>query len=129
MSNFLLNYKYSVLLIVPLTLLFLGLRDISHQSQSSLIAQQGRWTYFQQIEDNLQYSNDKRLSKSLQQNDAVSKDNAKYLAKPTKTPRPTKTPLAIPPSQNVSQTNLMILFVALAVVVVLIGVWINRERK
>lgn len=48
---------------------------------------------------------------------------------PTKTPRPTRTPLTIPPPQNETQTNLMIMFMALAVVVVIIGVWLNRERK
>lgn len=49
--------------------------------------------------------------------------------KPTKTPKPTMTPPTIPPSQNVSQTNFMILFVVLAAIVVVVGVWINRERK
>jgi len=49
--------------------------------------------------------------------------------KPTKTPKPTMTPPAIPPSQNVSQTNFMILFVVLAAIVVVVGVWINRERQ
>ena len=49
--------------------------------------------------------------------------------KPTRTPRPTITPPAIPPPQDVSQTNLMIVFVILAVVIVVIGIWINRERN
>ena len=50
-------------------------------------------------------------------------------SKPTRTPRPTITPPAIPPPQDVSQTNLMIVFVILAVVIVVVGIWINRERK
>jgi len=49
--------------------------------------------------------------------------------KPTRTPKPTATPPTIPPPQNFSQTNLMILFVVLAVIVVIIGVWLNRERR
>lgn len=50
-------------------------------------------------------------------------------AEPTRTPRPTITPPAIPPPQNEAQSNIMILFMALAVLVVIIGLWLNRERK
>jgi hypothetical protein len=45
---------------------------------------------------------------------------------PTATPRPTKAPPVIPPEQDLTQTNLMILFVILSVVVIIVGVWINR---
>jgi len=45
---------------------------------------------------------------------------------PTDTPRPTKAPPPIPPQQDLTQTNLMILFVILSVVVIIVGVWINR---
>jgi hypothetical protein len=45
---------------------------------------------------------------------------------PTDTPRPTKAPPVIPPQQDLTQTNLMILFVILSVVVIIVGVWINR---
>ena len=50
------------------------------------------------------------------------------IVKPTRTPRPTITPPVIPPPQSASQTNLMIIFVILAVLIVIVGVWINRER-
>lgn len=45
---------------------------------------------------------------------------------PTDTPRPTKAPPPIPPQQDLTQTNLMIFFVILSVVVIIVGVWINR---
>jgi len=54
---------------------------------------------------------------------------AKVQSEPTKTPRPTITPPTIPPPQNEAQTNMMILFMALAVMVVILGLWLNRERK
>ena len=46
----------------------------------------------------------------------------------TKTPRPTSTPVPIPPPPEPMSLNLMILFGIIAVIVVLIGVWINRKR-
>ena len=49
--------------------------------------------------------------------------------KPTRTPKPTITPPAIPPPQDDSQTNLMILFGVLTVIIIIIGVWINRGRR
>lgn len=48
--------------------------------------------------------------------------------KPTRTPRPTATPPVIPPSADPSRSNMMIVFGVLAVCVVLVGVWINRDR-
>jgi cyanophycinase len=47
---------------------------------------------------------------------------------PTRTPRPTATPPDIPPPADPAKANLMIAFSILAVIVVLIGVWINRQR-
>jgi hypothetical protein len=49
-------------------------------------------------------------------------------AKPTRTPRPTSTPVPIPPPAEPLSLNLMILFGLLAVIIVLIGVWINRKK-
>lgn len=48
--------------------------------------------------------------------------------KPTRTPRPTSTPVPIPPPAEPLSLSLMILFGVLAVIVVLIGIWINRKK-
>jgi hypothetical protein len=48
---------------------------------------------------------------------------------PTRTPRPTSTPMVIPPSANPSTTTLMILVSLIAVIVVVVGVWLNRPEK
>jgi hypothetical protein len=55
-------------------------------------------------------------------------ENENLAAKPTRTPRPTSTPVPIPPPAEPLSLNLMILFGALAVLVVFIGVWINRKK-
>ena len=47
---------------------------------------------------------------------------------PTKTPRPTITPPVIPPPGNPEQANLMILLAIFSVLVVLLGVWLNRRH-
>lgn len=47
---------------------------------------------------------------------------------PTHTSRPTITPPAVPPPADPRHANMMILFAILAVMVVLIGVWINQRR-
>jgi hypothetical protein len=47
--------------------------------------------------------------------------------KPTRVPRPTPTPRPIPPPSNPSDANLMIAFGVLVVIVILVGVWINRR--
>jgi hypothetical protein len=48
---------------------------------------------------------------------------------PTHTPRPTSTPMVIPPSTNPNTSTLMILVSLIAVIVVVVGVWINRPEK
>lgn len=48
---------------------------------------------------------------------------------PTRTPRPTTTPVPIPPAANPNATSLMILFGLIAVIVVVVGVWLNRSDK
>jgi hypothetical protein len=48
---------------------------------------------------------------------------------PTRTPRPTTTPMPIPPSANPNATTLMIIFGLIAVIVVIVGVWLNRSEK
>jgi cyanophycinase-like exopeptidase len=47
---------------------------------------------------------------------------------PTRTPRPTSTPLTVPPPPDSGQINLMILIASLSVLIVIFGVWINRNR-
>jgi len=46
----------------------------------------------------------------------------------TATPKPTGTPIPTPPPANPAENNMMIFFVAIAVLVIIIGVWINRQR-
>lgn len=48
---------------------------------------------------------------------------------PTRTPRPTSTPVTIPPSANPNTSTLMILVSLIAVIVVVVGVWLNRSEK
>ena len=57
-----------------------------------------------------------------------SPESALYLQKPTRTPRPTSTPVPIPPPQDPGKMNTMIFFGVVAVIVVIVGVWINREK-
>ena len=47
---------------------------------------------------------------------------------PTKTPRPTPTPPTIPPPTSAEQTNTMIAIAAISVIIILLGMWINRTR-
>jgi hypothetical protein len=48
---------------------------------------------------------------------------------PTRTPRPTSTPVPVPPAANPNATSLMILFGLIAVIVVIVGVWLNRTEN
>ena len=48
--------------------------------------------------------------------------------RPTRTPRPTATPPVIPPSADPAEMNLVVAFGVLSVIIVLVGVWINRRR-
>lgn len=48
---------------------------------------------------------------------------------PTRKPRPTSTPIAIPPAASPGATTLMILVSLIAVIVVIVGVWMNRSEK
>jgi hypothetical protein len=48
---------------------------------------------------------------------------------PTRTPRPTTTPVPIPPAADPNATSLMILFGLIAVIVVVVGVWLNRSDR
>jgi hypothetical protein len=47
---------------------------------------------------------------------------------PTRTPKPTSTPIATPPPADPETINMMIIFGVIAVIVIIIGVWINRQR-
>lgn len=47
---------------------------------------------------------------------------------PTKSPRPTPTPLTLPPPADPGRTNMMIGFGVLSVIVVILGIWLNRRR-
>jgi hypothetical protein len=47
---------------------------------------------------------------------------------PTRTPRPTPTPLVIPPPADPNSSNLIVLLGILSVLIVLVGVWLNRKR-
>lgn len=47
---------------------------------------------------------------------------------PTRTPRPTGTPPVIPPPADPTSTNLLIIFAAVIVTIILLGIWINRRR-
>ena len=49
-------------------------------------------------------------------------------ANPSRTPKPTPIPPEIPPPTDRRLLHSMILFSVLAVVVVIFGVWINRDR-
>jgi hypothetical protein len=48
---------------------------------------------------------------------------------PTKTPRPTATPVFVPPPSDPDYLRLMIALSVIMVVVLMIGVWINREHN
>jgi hypothetical protein len=45
-----------------------------------------------------------------------------------RTPRPTATPVTIPPPADPASSNLMIIIAGLIVLVILMGVWFNRRR-
>lgn len=47
---------------------------------------------------------------------------------PTRTPKPTSTPIATPPPADPGTINMMIIFGVIAVIIIIIGVWINRQR-
>lgn len=47
---------------------------------------------------------------------------------PTRTPRPTATPVTIPPPTDPNRVTMMVAFGFLTVIVVLVGVWINRKN-
>ena len=47
---------------------------------------------------------------------------------PTRTPKPTATPIPTPPPSDPGGIRLIISFGILAVIVVIFGVWINRQR-
>ena len=47
---------------------------------------------------------------------------------PTRVPRPTATPLTIPPPSDPGRSHIMVGFGVLAAIVVVVGVWINRHR-
>jgi hypothetical protein len=59
----------------------------------------------------------------------VTPPSQKKIPAPTHTLRPTSTPVPIPPPANPSATSLMILFGLIAVIVVVVGVWINRPNR
>lgn len=47
---------------------------------------------------------------------------------PTKTPKPTSTPVPIPPSSDPQTTRILILFSTLIVIVIIFGILYNRHR-
>jgi hypothetical protein len=47
---------------------------------------------------------------------------------PTRTPRPTPTPIPIPPPSNPNTTQMMVIFGIMVVLVVIFGLWLNRNR-
>jgi hypothetical protein len=47
---------------------------------------------------------------------------------PTKTPRPTHTPVPTPPPSDPGRSNIMVGLSTLIVVIILIGVWLNRRK-
>lgn len=49
--------------------------------------------------------------------------------RPTRTPRPTGTPVTIPPPSDPETTNMMIGFAIIAGLVVALGVWVNRSSR
>jgi hypothetical protein len=49
-------------------------------------------------------------------------------AAPTRTPRPTQTPADVRPPTDPSVLHLMIFFAGIAVLVVILGIWINRSN-
>jgi hypothetical protein len=46
----------------------------------------------------------------------------------TRTPRPTSTPLTIPPPSDPETSRIMVAFGVLAVIVVIVGLWLNRKN-
>ena len=46
-----------------------------------------------------------------------------------KPPRPTSTPIPIPPPPDPGSINLMVFFGVIVVLIILFGVWINRQRS
>jgi len=46
----------------------------------------------------------------------------------TRTPRPTATPVTVPPPTDPNRVTMMVAFGFLTVIVVLVGVWINRKN-
>ncbi len=46
---------------------------------------------------------------------------------PTRTPRPTPTPMPLPPPSNPNTIQLMVIFGILVVLVVVFGLWLNRN--
>jgi hypothetical protein len=67
-------------------------------------------------------------SVSLQTNKAIGILLIANLQAATPTPKPTGTPIPTPPPANPTENNMMIFFVVIAVLVVIVGVWINRQR-
>jgi len=60
-------------------------------------------------------------------------NNVTLTAKPTRTPRPTSTPVSLPPSPNPTITNLMVILGIITVMIILFGVWfyqllINKNK-
>ena len=47
----------------------------------------------------------------------------------TETPQPTGPVSQVPTQQDLISTNFMILLVVLAVIIIIIGVWLNRDRE
>lgn len=68
------------------------------------------------------------LVQSIENTDVGLENAVAKQQNPTRTPRPTSTPVPIPPPTDYAMNNMMIVFGMVAVIVVIIGVWINREK-
>jgi hypothetical protein len=78
--------------------------------------------YFINISENLlNYQYSVKLDRMIDQRQ-VSDQQAR-------TPRPTSTPIPIPPPPDPGSVNLMVFFGLIVVLIILFGVWINRQRS
>ena len=120
MENLIYRFKFPLtLLILILALSCLGVRRYVNTGSPPLADAKSGAAYLPSL-FNRSIEEQKKIRTQSLLNDAYED------VVPTDTPRPTRTPPPIPPQQDLTQTNLMILFVILAVVVIIVGVWINR---
>ncbi len=127
------NFFFS-LAIFPLfvfsSLLGIQQNDINHSSLSMDVDESYSYTMnTSQMEEKVfsqMYQNNKNtISESIH----FSNDRSFFQEKkPKKTPRPTPVPLIIPPPANQTSSNIIVLLGVLSVLIVIIGVLINRSK-